>query len=148
MQKIIHLKIFVSQLSVLLIEKFGSLGGAMSNSLVYPFMRHALTGENPRLLSAGIFIEMKERRAKYNDSSWETYKLVFDDMVTEAGVDVLFHATVFEVLTDQRRVTAVRAATRSGVLEFSADYFIDASGDGELIALSGCDFQLGRESDG
>ena len=31
-------------LSVLLLEKFGSLGGAMSNSLVYPFMSYRVKG--------------------------------------------------------------------------------------------------------
>lgn len=135
-------------LSVLLIEKFGSLGGAMSNSIVYPFMSHRMYHNDNMPLSAGIFSEIKERHKAYHDLSWETYKFVFDDMVSEAGVDVLFHSTVFEVLTEQRRVTAIRVASRSGVLEFSADLFVDASGDGDLIALSGCDFQLGRESDG
>ena len=92
-------------LSVLLIEKFGSLGGAMSNSLVYPFMKHylRLNGEK-QFLSASIFSEMKERREKYNDISWETYKFVFDDMVTEAGVDVIFHSDVFETVADGRTI--------------------------------------------
>ncbi len=135
-------------LSVLLLEKFGSLGGAMSNSLVFPFMRHRVRGENGRLSSAGIFTEMKERKAKYNDASWETYKNVFDDMTSEAGVDVLFHTTAFEAVCDGRTVRSVKVATKAGVMEFSADFFIDASGDGELIAMTGCDYQLGRESDG
>ena len=55
-------------MSVLLIEKFGSLGGAMSNSLVYPFMSHSIkVGDGRRVTSAGIFTEMKKRREKYND---------------------------------------------------------------------------------
>lgn len=136
-------------LFVLLIEKFGSLGGAMSNSLVYPFMNHSVkAGEGRRLTSAGIFSEMKSRRAKFNDVSWETYKFVFDDMVTEAGVDVIFHSDVFEAVTEDRTIRSIKVATKAGVLGFEADFFIDASGDGELIAMTGCDFQLGRESDG
>ena len=135
-------------LSVLLVETFGSLGGAMSNSLVFPFMRHTLGGAEDRPLSAGIFSEMKARREAFCDTSWETYKLVFDDMVSEAGVEVLFHTTVFECVTEGRRIRSVKAATKAGVMEFSADYFIDASGDGELLFLAGCAFQLGRESDG
>ena len=135
-------------MSVLLLEKFGSLGGAMSNSLVYPFMRHVVRGDSGKVTSAGIFTEMKERREKFNDLSWETFKFVFDDMVTEAGVDVLFHTTAFEVKTEGREIKSVKVATKSGVMEFQADFFIDASGDGELIAMAGCDYQLGRESDG
>ena len=135
-------------LKVLLLEKFGSLGGAMSNSLVYPFMRHVVRGDSGKVTSAGIFTEMKERRERYNDLSWETYKFVFDDMVTEAGVDVLFHVTAFEAIRQQRTIKALKVATKSGVMEFEADFFIDASGDGELIAMTNCDYQLGRESDG
>ena len=136
-------------LSVLLIEKYGCLGGAMSQSQVYPFMGSSLKGSNPtRYLSAGLFLEMKARRAKYNDLSPEVYKFVFDDMLTEAGVDVLFHTTVYAAVCEERKITAVKATSRGKKLEIFADYFIDASGDGELIAMAGCEFVVGRESDG
>ena len=46
-------------LSVLLIERSGCLGGAMANSLVYPFMQYET--RDGKLLSAGIFVEMLER---------------------------------------------------------------------------------------
>ncbi len=134
-------------LTVLLIEKTGQLGGAMSASLVYPFMLYFTKDSERRLLCAGIFTEMRERFAKYGESSWEFYKFVFDDMVCEAGVQVLFHTAVFEIGRNGRRLVSVKAATRSGVQTFEADNFIDASGDGELMFLAGCDYQLGRETD-
>lgn len=135
-------------MKVLLIESFGSLGGAMSNSLVYPFMRHYYRTENGKvMLSTGIFAEMVQRRSRYQDSSWETFKFVFDDMLTEAGVELLFHATVFAVKKEGRRVTGVEVATKAGPLTFEADFFIDASGDGDLLSFAGCEMQLGRESD-
>ena len=133
-------------LSVLLIERSGCLGGAMANSLVYPFMQYET--RDGKLLSAGIFVEMLERKKSYGNASWEYFKCVFDDMVTQANVDVLFHAAVFETKTEDRRIKSVSVATRSGVSEYEAGYFIDCSGDGELIAMAGCDYQLGRESDG
>lgn len=69
-------------------------------------------------------------------------------MVTEAKVDVLFHSSVFKATFDGRCIKSVSVASKSGVTEFAADYFIDCTGDGELIAMTGCDYQLGRESDG
>ncbi|MBQ9802050.1 MAG: FAD-dependent oxidoreductase [Clostridia bacterium] len=144
-------------LSVLLLEKDGCLGGAMSNGLVYPFMKYWLKQENEverKYLSAGIFTEMRERLYRYhpetNDQYFnsEFFKIVFDDMTTEAGVSLLFHALVIDASTDGRRLSGVRVATKSGVLELQANYFIDASGDGDLLALAGCDFQLGRDADG
>ena len=93
-------------LSVLLLEQTGSLGGSMSNSLVYPYMKFTLP-HSQRVLSAGIFSEMRQRHEAYGDTSWEPYKFVFDDMVTEAGVDVIFHAQVFDVGTDGKKIKSV-----------------------------------------
>ena len=136
-------------LSVLLIEKYGALGGAMSQAQVYPFMGSTLKGSNPPVyLSRGLFIEMKQRRAKYNDPSPEVFKFVFDDMVCEAGVDVLFHTTLFASECEGRRIKSVKATSRGRELELTADYFIDATGDGELIYMTGCEHTVGRESDG
>ncbi len=144
-------------LSVLLIERDGCLGGAMANGLVYPFMKYWLKQEDEQeriYLSRGLFSEMRARLAAYapteNDQYFNTeyFKILLDDMVTEAGVSLLFHATVIDTVTEGRQVKAVRVATKSGILEIAADYIIDASGDGDVMALAGCDFQLGRDADG
>ena len=134
-------------LGVLMVEKSGCLGGAMSLSLVFPFMPYA-TFASGELVNDGIFTEMRERMVAYGDSSYEAYKFVFDDMLTEAGVDILFHSAVYEAKTEDRLVKSVKIATKSGTIEVQSDFFIDASGDGELIFMTGCDYQLGRESDG
>ena len=143
-------------LCVLLIEKSGTLGGAISNNLVYPFMKY-MTPVNgkEKVLCAGLFAEMREREHAYDASGTivkfrpEYFKLLLDDMVCDAGVTVLFHATLFEVKVAERYVKSVCVATATGgVLELSADFFIDATGDGTLMAEAGCAYQLGREEDG
>lgn len=134
-------------LSVLLIEKYGHLGGAMSNSLVFPFMNYLTRDEEGRVLSDGIFTEMRKRFSEYGEQSFEFFKFVFDDMICESGVEILFHATMIEAKCIGREVKSISVATKSGVLEFEADFFVDASGDGELIYMAGCEYQLGRETD-
>lgn len=142
-------------LKTLLVEKAGWLGGAMSNCLVYPFMPFWTTvnGEK-RYLSKGIFAEMLERQRSYADIKNEIYfnpeyfKLVLDEMVQESGADILFHTTLSRVNTDNRKITSVFFSTKGGEMEVCADYFVDATGDGDLFAFAGCDFQLGREKDG
>ena len=144
-------------LSVLLIEKSGCLGGAMSNSLVYPFTRF-WTAENGKrkYLSGGLFSEMRTRQEKYevnpeNQADYfmpEYFKIALDDMLESYGVTTLFHAFVFEVIIEGGKITRVRTAVKTGVMDFEADFFIDATGDGDLFTLAGCDFRLGREGDG
>ncbi len=144
-------------LSVLLIERDGCLGGAMSNGLVYPFMKYWLKQEEEterKYLSAGLFTEMRTRLQQYHPTTNDQYfnseffKILLDDMVTEAGVDVLFHANVIGAEGTDRHVKHVTVSTKSGILTLAAGYFIDASGDGDLMALAGCDFQIGRDADG
>lgn len=159
-------------LKVLIIEKNGSFGGAMSHSLVYPFCPY-WTVENKSaksFVNAGLFTEMR-RKAYFKEFGMEKseltslpislddgdnklrffspehFKAVLDDMVRESGVDVMFHATVFDVLTEDRLLSAVKIATKKGEMTVKADYFIDASGDGQLFWLAGCETLLGREVD-
>ena len=143
-------------LCVLLIEKSGTLGGAMTNNLVYPFMNYFTNVDGKqKVLCRGLLEEMRERERAYDPSGTmvkfrpEYFKLVLDDMVSEAGVNVLFHAVLFEANVAERCVKSVRVATAtSGVTEFSADFFIDATGDGTLMARAGCAYQLGRAEGG
>lgn len=151
--------------SVLLVEQSGCLGGAMAGSLVYPFMPFwTFIDGKRRLLSDGIFTEMRNRTRAYRkvdkfgqigfnddgmcDFNTEHFKFALDEMVEEAGVDVLFHATLFQVKKEGRKLQSVLLATRQGVTEAEADFFIDCTGDGDLMAFAGCDFQLGRDEDG
>lgn len=144
-------------LKVLLIEQSGCLGGAMSNNLVYPFMRFWESNEQNEgltYLSAGVFTQMRETADLFeqseNDMNFkpESFKRALDKMVTDAGVEVLFHTTVYDIQTQNDKIVGVSAYTKSGTMSFTADFFTDATGDGELIALAHCDLQKGRESDG
>lgn len=144
-------------LSVLLAEKSGALGGALNTQQVYPFMRYWTYKEDKnipnKVLSAGIFTEMVQREQVYSGSKSlmhykpEYFKLVLDEMVTEAGVDVLFHATLCGAELADRKVKTVSFATVGGILQAAAEFFIDTTGDGALFAMAGCGYQLGRETD-
>ena len=147
-------------LSVLLVEKSGCLGGAISNCLVYPFMPYwtkpywGEAAKNKKYLSQGIFKEMKERHDKYvtdckdHEFNSEYFKIVLDDMTVESGVAVLFHSVLADVKKQGEKITAIEIIAKSQHITVEADFFVDATGDGDLFYLAGCDYQLGRESDG
>ncbi len=147
-------------LAVLLVEKSGCLGGAISNCLVYPFMPYwtkpywGEAAKNKKYLSQGIFKEMKERHDKYvtdckdHEFNSEYFKIVLDDMTVEAGVTVLFHSVLADVKKQGETITAVEIIAKSQRITVEGDFFVDATGDGDLFYLAGCDYQLGRESDG
>ena len=143
-------------LDVLLIEKSGVLGGAMSNSLVYPFMSYwtfVIESKTKKYLSGGIFREMLNiQEEQFQNSSDiffspQNFKIILDDMTQDAGVDVLFHTTLYDISKLDRKIESIKVIAGSQKLVFEADYFIDSTGDGNLFYMAGCDYMLGRESD-
>jgi hypothetical protein len=67
-------------------------------------------------------------------------------MLAEAGVRVLFHTLVTEVLLEGgERVAGVQAYTKQGKHRIEADITIDASGDADLFAMAGFATRMGHE---
>lgn len=141
-------------LEVLILEKAGYLGGAAGTCLINPFMPYATTVDHERfLLSRGFFTELREllkevggyRGGGSEDIHEEYLKLAMDRLVTREGIQPLFHATLCGVEKEGQTLTAVKVATKAGVLAFKARRFIDCTGDADLAVMAGCPYQLGRE---
>ena len=148
-------------LSVLLVEAAGALGGSATNCLVNPFMPYSTTieenGEKKDIaLSDGLFTEIHDALNEdglYSEArSWiafneESLKVILDRKMAEAGVRVLFHATLCGVRTEGRRLVSASFATVGGVLTFEAGTFVDATGDATLSVYAGVPCRLGRPAD-
>ncbi len=138
---------------VLLVEKGNCLGGAAVHGLVNPFMPYSTTIDGQRVaLSAGIFEEihtrLKERNAMAGNSFLEEeLKYILNEMVSEAQIDLLFHAYICGTDRNKERIQSVTVATINGEEKLEADYFIDATGDAQLAYLAGCPTVLGRQAD-
>ena len=139
---------------VLLVEKSNCLGGAATNCLVNPFMQYWTYIDEKRVdLSNGIFKEICEglesmNALKYSQSFLEEeLKLLLNQMLEEAGVDILFHAYLSKVNKADKRINSLVFLARGGEIELFADYYIDATGDAQLAYLADCPTLLGREND-
>lgn len=143
------------KLSVLLIERTNCLGGAPANNLVNPFMAYWTWKDDEKFyLSRGIFLEIAEELKNCgalgeNESTFdeEWLKLILNRMVLKEGIDLLFHSYLMDANVTDGNVTSITVANKSGNQTFTADFFIDATGDGDLAVLSGCPYHLGRPED-
>ena len=146
-------------LQVLLIEKYNCLGGAAMNCLVMPFMPYWTidpeTGKQT-ILTGDIFTQIITELEKLGgtlqskDSTFdeELLKLVLNRLCIECGVELLFNTTVVGVQVENGALVSIKAWGKSRMLELTADYFVDATGDAELSVLAGCDYHVGRKEDG
>jgi hypothetical protein len=70
-------------------------------------------------------------------------------MCLAAGVAVQLHTRVVAAAkADDNRLTLALTESKSGRQAWTARCFVDATGDGDLAALAGCGFDVGREISG
>jgi hypothetical protein len=144
----------------LLIERYGFCGGMATSALVNPWSGHEYynfdTQRNGSLIG-GIFKEIiinLDKRKGYgsdltaNAFDEEKLKFVYDEMLLAAGVDILYHTYLAGVEVEDARISAVNIVSKSGMKQIKALNFVDATGDADLAALAGLEFNIGRPSDG
>ena len=133
-----------------LIEKNTFLGGMATGGLVTPMMKNALDANT--ILTKGLFLEICNRLvqtgggATFRDGNpgWfnpEIYKLVLDEICTEAGVKLMFDNQIISCETSNKLLKNIFCINKGGCFSISAKEFIDATGDGDLISLSGVSYE-------
>ncbi len=78
----------------------------------------------------------------------ELTKVVLEEMMTDAGVDIWFNAQFVDVVMDGDRVTGVLVSTNGGLNVIWAKVVVDCSGDGAVAHRAGAPYEVGRATDG
>ena len=143
-------------LTVAAAEHYGSPGGMANVGEISPFMPNHC-GSEP--LDRPLYIEWVNRMRNYlaspppptavkrgDDRSIPRYyaMLATEDMLLEAGVKLFYHHTFFDVVREGKRISAVIFTGKSGLSAIRAKMVIDSTGDGDVAAGAGCDFEFGN----
>jgi len=154
--------------NVLLIEKHGYCGGMATAGMVNPFLgnyyRNPETGKDGSLIG-GLCGEILARltgrdavlRFRYSndedspfsdafDDAW--LRMLYDEILAQAGVQVLYHSQLVEARCAGGHVESVRVVTKGGIREIAAQSFIDSTGDADLADACGAGCDVGRDEDG
>ncbi|MBN1937074.1 MAG: FAD-dependent oxidoreductase [Anaerolineae bacterium] len=140
--------------SVLLVERYGFLGGMATAGLVNPFMSYRAGGKK---LTSAVFNELLDRleQASALDRDGQVFddegmKIVLDRMMQDHGVDLLLHSTLVgvEMAAGKPLIAAAQTVGKSGRLDVRGTVFVDSTGDGDLAALAGAPCEKGRKQDG
>lgn len=144
---------------VVLVEKYGFLGGAATNAQVLAYCGFFTRGAKPVRVVEGVseylFAELRKLGldcAPYvspTTSNWivllepEAVKLAFDRVLAAHGVEVLLHTRVAAATRAGRMMRSVTLAGMDGRREVTGAAFVDATGDANLSLVAGLDCRVG-----
>ena len=72
----------------------------------------------------------------------------FDRLLKEAGVKALYLCRAVAPIMKNKRLSGVIVESKQGRHAVKSKYVVDATGDGDIAAGAGADFEMGREKDG
>lgn len=143
--------------TVYIAEGTGSFGGMGTAGMVPAFMEF---GDGERFIAAGIGREVYDGlwdgggtgpRDKRDNPyhvcaiNAEVLKRVYDDLVlAEPNIAFTFFTQVLGIeMDDSRRVTHAVCQGKSGLFAVRAKMFVDGTGDGDIAAWAGAEFEKG-----
>ena len=138
----------------LLIEGTGCLGGMGTSGLVpawCPFTDQekiiygGIAERVFRACKAGIAHIPESRVNGWLPLDPERLKRIYDDLVTEAGADVLFLTQVLHVERGPDGIAALICGNKAGLTAYRARVYVDCTGDADLAARAGAEFEVGDE---
>ena len=162
---------------VVLVERYGFLGGNATAALVMPLMSFhtqfkaqkeqtktpfflptdhgpgdpviagALSEFLERLIASGGAISPSLQTGYVVPFDPESFKSTAMDLLDDYQVKMLFHAFASGIYQDQDKKGVV-LETKSGPLVITADTIVDCSGDADIAVSAGASYQVGRDEDG
>ncbi len=132
----------------LLVEQSGSFGGMWTGGLVNPVYDHAN--------KSGLMREILEKLASRRGFGGfigscchiEDMKLLLDELLVDAGVEILANTSAAAVMKDGDAVTGLIVENKSGRTAYPAAVVIDCTGDADVCALAGAATFFGDDETG
>ena len=146
--------------SVILIERSGSLGGTLTEGFVPRIIDIGNKGGLVRELFEALNADgctcrrMGSKRDENGKNipgdlvDTEACKYVFDKLVAESGVKLLYYSQVAAVEMKGRDIASLLVTTELGNLSVSADVYIDSTGHGSLADMADCRWECGHPQTG
>jgi hypothetical protein len=149
------------QAKVMLLERYGFLGGT-STAVLDTFYGFYTPGTVSKKVVAGIpddvvaglrkLDRIIERPNTFGAGTGVTYnpeflKVVWERLAQQAGVDLLLHTFVTDVVLEDDRITGVVVDGKSGLGLIRPKMIIDASGDADVCAQAQVPFEKAGDID-
>lgn len=145
---------------VALVERYGSLGGLFTNGMVLTVVATSRRKERGGwdLVSKGVCEEFMLRAGRFgphfasppsppsSGRAWqptidpECAKVLMDEMIAEAGVEMFFHAWGVDVIQEGNAVRGIVFESKEGRQAILAKQVVDCTGDADMLFKAGGDY--------
>jgi hypothetical protein len=137
----------------LLVEYYGCLGGNGTSGMVNNFCGYTTRGSGADRFQIvqGIGGEIHQKLydkggapslTQYNFNP-EILKIVFDEMVAEADIQVLYYTQMVDTIFEKNKARGVIIENKGRRQAILAERVVDCTGDGDVCAFAGVPFELG-----
>lgn len=139
---------------VVLIERFGVLGGNLTIGHVSPILGAVSGGTMAARVVDMLKVNHPDtpvvmtRNGREEHLDHEEAKSIFPAWVKKSGADIMLCTSVVDVIKEGNTVTGLILETPGGLCGIEAKVVIDASGDGRAAYMAGAEYRIGRDSDG
>ena len=163
-------EIFLSKTAGVLVAGGGSSGASAAIVSAQEGINTILVDMNPGLGGTGTFggvdsywfgkrhgyaeritklVHDVQKRIRYKGHKWniEAKKFALLETADRLGIDLLFNTLTFGAITKGTKVCGGLVATKWGAGTILSDCVIDATGDGDLAAFAGAEFEYGSVRD-
>jgi hypothetical protein len=131
---------------VVLLEPTGHVGGMVTNGLNWTDYGQAWTiGGFTREFFDRVEAVEGDSYGRYHFQS-STAERVLEQMLLDAGVTVVREARLVESGGVRKNASRIEGVTTMTAGSFEARVFVDASYEGDLMAMAGVSYRVGRES--
>lgn len=146
----------------MLVERYGCAGGTAVFGEITPFMCNHL---DDRTLDLPVYAEWCAKMQEYRsplDKEREPFDprigtavtnrkiskdeaaLAIEDLLLDAGVELLYHHALVDVVMENGKIAAAVFSSKSGLCAIRAKVYVDSTGDGDLAVLAGAPFEFGN----
>jgi ribulose 1,5-bisphosphate synthetase/thiazole synthase len=142
-----------NDLKVLLLEKYGFLGGLVTAALVIttPPLDNGINLEiAERLTEKAVYAPCRSsgeevKGLELHAIDPEIVKYEFTRMLQERGIEILLHTYIVDIIMEGATVKGVITESKAGRQAILAKMVVDTTGDADLAAFAGAPFRVARK---
>ena len=130
-------------MKVMLLERYGAVGGCLTLGNVTTMMGEVAPGTMWDELG-GLLSSMNAETGIDNERA----KGLLIDLLAKENVAFRLQSPVVDAYVVEGEIRGVYVLTQNGIVLMKAKRVIDATGDGYVAAMAGCEVMVGRDGDG